>query len=151
MDEIANLIGQLQDAGHRVWLAGPQPEEVIATLERELGVALPPSYRQFLAKFGGFSLPNSPISGILRGDPLGQNISWLYGATQRFRSEFGMPDFLLVIQPDEDAPYCLDTRRSRPDGEYPLVCYELRSRSINRMAPSFGEWFTTYLRLRVEG
>ena len=62
-----------------------------------------------------------------------------------------MPDFLLVIQPNEDAPYCLNTRGKRPGGECPVVCYELHTKHVGRIAPSFGEWFSMYLRLRVEG
>jgi hypothetical protein len=31
-----------------------------------------------------------------------------------------------------------------------VVCYELQSRRVSRMAPSFGAWFVEYLRLRVD-
>jgi len=50
MDEIENLISQIREAGGEVWIAGPQSEEAIVELERAIGVALPPSYRQFLSQ-----------------------------------------------------------------------------------------------------
>ncbi len=149
MDEVEALIARLREDGQRVWVAGPQSEEAITALEQALGLPLPPSYRQFVARYGGFGLPNSFVSGVIDGDPLEAGTGQVYWDTQRFRREYGMPDYLLVVQADGDAPYCLDTRKRRPDGELPVVCYELHSRHTGRMAPSFGEWFVGYLRLRV--
>lgn len=93
---------------------------------------------------------NSFISGIIEGKPLGEETGSLYGDTQRFRQDFDMPEYLLVVQADEDAPYCLDTSKRDQGGEFPLVCYELNSRHVGKMAPSFGEWFVEWLRLRAE-
>jgi len=150
MDEIEALIARLRGEGQRVWVAGPQPEQSIIELEHALNVRLPPSYRTFVAKFGGFSLLNSVVSGIIGEDPLAVGTGRLHWDTQRFRQEYGMPDHLLVVQPDEDAPYCLDIRKQRPDGEMPVVCYELHSGHSSQMASSFSEWFTEYLNLRLD-
>jgi hypothetical protein len=150
MDDIDLLITQIREAGDRLWIAGAQPEEAIAELERALGIPLPPSYRAFLTRFGGLAIVNSSISGIVNAKPLARGTGWLYGDTLRFRRDFGLPEHLLVIQPDEDAPYCLDSSAKMPDGEFPLVCYELHSRHVSRMAESFGEWLVEWLRLRAE-
>ena len=145
MDEIDALIAQIRANGREVWVAGEQPEETIHELEKTLGVGLPPSYRSFLARFGGLGIVNSFISGIIDAQPLGEGTGWVYGDTKRCREEWGLPEHLLVIQADEDAPYCLDTS-NRQDGEYPLVCFELHSKHVSRMANSFGSWFVEWLR-----
>jgi hypothetical protein len=150
MDEIDALIAQIRESGAEVWIAGPQSEAAIVELERAIGVAMPPSYRLFLSRFGGFGIVNSFISGIVDGKPLEEGTGWLFGDTQRFRQDFDMPDHLLVVQADEEAPYCLDTSKRGQSGEFPLVCYELNSRHVGKMAPSFGEWFVEWLRLRAE-
>lgn len=149
MDDIDVLIARIRKAGEEVWIAGPQTEEMIAELERATGVVMPPSYRQFLSRFGGFGIVNSFISGIINGEPLDEGAGWLYGDTQRFRQNFDMPEHLLVIQANEDAPYCLDTSCRGEGGEFPMVCYELNSRHVRWMAMSFGEWFVEWLRLRA--
>lgn len=150
MDEIDTLIARIRDDGREVWIAGPQSEEAIVALERAIGNTMPPSYRRFLARFGGFGIVNSFISGILADKPLERNVGWVYGATHRFRCDYDMPEHLLVVQSDEDAPYCIDTSNRSPDGENPLVCYELHSRRVGRIAASFGEWFIDWLSLSAE-
>jgi hypothetical protein len=150
MDEIEDLIAQLREKGEQVSTVGPQSEKTIADLEHALGVTLPPSYRQFLAHFGGFKLLGSSVSGILDGQPLAKGTGSLYGDTQLFRRELGGPEHLLVIQPDQEAPYCLDTRKPDRNGEMPVVCYELDTKHVDRMAASFGEWFAEYLELQLD-
>jgi hypothetical protein len=150
MDEIDALIERIRANGHKVWVAGPQSDEAIVELEQTLGVRMPPSFRDFLSRFGGFALGNSFISGIINNKPLATGTGRLYWDTQRFRREYGVPDHLLVVQPDEDAPYCLNMTAPKPDGEVPMVCYELHSRHIGRIAGSFREWFVNWLQLRAE-
>jgi hypothetical protein len=150
MDEIDALIAQIAANGDQVWIAGPQPEAAIGELERALQVRLPPSYRSFILRFGGLGIYDSNISGIIDGQPLGEGTGWAFGDTQRFRQDSGLPTHLIVVQPDEDAPYCLDTRTAGSDGEYPLVCFELHSGHVGRMADSFDVWFVEWLRLQAE-
>jgi len=150
MDEIEALIAQIRLNGRQVWMAGSQSEASVAELEQAMGIAMPPSYRAFLLKFGGFSVGNSFISGIVDGESLGKGTGWLFGDTQKFREDYQLPSYLLVVEANEDAPYCLDSRSPDTSGEFPLVCYELHSRHVGRMANSFGEWFMEWLRLSAE-
>jgi SMI1-KNR4 cell-wall len=150
MDEIEELIDQLREDGQDVWVAGPQSRQAIAELEKALGVTLPPSYRQFLSRIGEFKLLNSSVSGIVDGKPLADDTGGMYIHTQRYRLENDLPEHLLVIQPDEDAPYCLDASAADEDGEMPVVCYELDSGHTERMASSFDEWFLEYLQLQAD-
>lgn len=81
MDEINSLIATVRQAGNNVWIAGPQSEVMIAELERGIGVAFPPSYRDFLRRFGSFGIVDSFISGIVDAEPLGTGTGWLFGDT----------------------------------------------------------------------
>src|SRR4051812_24532430 len=134
MATIPELLAQVEANGHEVWSDGPQSEVAIAALESNLGVRLPPSYRAFLGRHGGMGIYDSTISGIIGGDPLDENSGSLYGDTLRFRSEWDLPSYLLVIQADEDAPYCLDTRSASAAGEFPVVCYELHTKHEGKVA-----------------
>jgi hypothetical protein len=140
---IPELVARVEANGHEVWSSGPQPEAAIAVLERTLGVRLPPSYHDFLATYGGMSIYDSVVSGIVDEDPLREVGGSLYGDTKRFQGEWGLPDYLLVVQPDEDAPYCFDTRRPGMHGEFPVICYELHSRHERTIAAGFDEWMRT--------
>src|SRR5688572_2537013 len=110
MATIPELLAQVEANGHKVLTDGPQPEAALLALESKLGVRLPPSYRAFLSRYGAMAIYDSTISGIFGGEPLDESGGSLYFDTLRFRSDRGLPSHLLVIQPDEDAPYCLDTR-----------------------------------------
>jgi hypothetical protein len=140
MGTIPELLQQVQANGHDVWTSGPQPEAAIAALEAKLGVQLPPSYRAFLARHGAMAIYDSTISGIIGGQRLDESYGSLYGDTLRFRSKWDLPSYLLVIQPDEDAPYCLDTRSPSATGEFPVACYELHSKHVSRIASDFEDW-----------
>jgi hypothetical protein len=151
MATITELLAQVQANRHEVWTHGPQPEAAIITLESKLGVRLPPSYRSFLAQYGGMAIYNSTISGIIGGEPLDESGGSLYGDTLASRAEYGLPAHLLVIQPNDDAPYCLDTRSPSASGEFPVVCYERHSRHEGKIASDFEDWMRRFfLRWAVE-
>jgi len=144
MATIHELLARAEANGHEVWSDGPQPEAAIAALESTLGVRLPPSYRDFIARYGGMAIHNSTISGIIGGQPLDENGGSLYGDTMAFRNEHGLPDHLLVIQPNDDAPYCLDTRSPSTAGELPVICYELHSKHEGKIASDFDDWMRRF-------
>jgi hypothetical protein len=144
MATIPELLAQVEANGHAVWSDGPQPEAAIVALQSKLGVRLPPSYRAFLAQYGGMAIYDSTISGIIGGAPLDERSGSLYGDTLRFRTECNLPSHLLVIQPDEDAPYCLDTRSPSAGGEFPVVCYELHSHHAEKIAADFDDWLRRF-------
>ena len=144
MATIPELLARVEANGHKVWAKGPQGHGVISLLESTLGVRLPPSYRAFLATYGSMSIYDSLVSGIVDENPLKDVGGSLYGDTRRFREAWNLPEYLLVVQPDEDAPYCFDTRRPDRLGEFPVICYELHSRHEKTIAASFDEWMQIF-------
>jgi hypothetical protein len=141
MSTIDHYLRQIENCGHPFECAGPQSEEAIRLLEEKFGVKLPHSYRDFLSRFGAASIYDSTVSGIWENNALGRGTGWLYGDTVRFRNEYDLPDHLLVIQPDSEAPYCFDTLSPDKRGEFPIVCFELHSRNAKKIADGFERWF----------
>jgi hypothetical protein len=131
-------------SGEDVWSAGGASAEQIASLEAALRVNLPESYRSFLATVGALSIGDNTISGIIDEDPLSQGGGSLFGDTSRARKEQEMPAHLLVIQPDGDAPYCIDVSARTGANECPIVCFQPNTISAKRIADSFEQWYLTF-------
>jgi hypothetical protein len=67
---IPELLARVEAKGHTVWSKGQQDDQAISVLESTLGVRLPPSYRAFLATYGGMAIYDSVVSGIVDEDPV---------------------------------------------------------------------------------
>ena len=142
---VEELIEAAREANPELWISGPVSEDAITTLEGALGVILPPSYRFFLTRYGGLATSErKTVSGIVESDPLLRSGGSIYSDTLTFREEYGLPERFLVLQPDQDAPYCFDTEAASPDGELTIVCYQLHSASYREIAGSFSEWLETF-------
>jgi cell wall assembly regulator SMI1 len=131
---IEQLIAEIEALGEVFTWYAPATEASIAALEQAFGVRLSPSYRAFLAHYGGGGIRAwKGISGIWNNDPLDLNLGTAYGDTVRMRAERGMPDHLIVVARGDEhfPPICLDTSRPGPDGEYPVVAFFLMSRTIS--------------------
>jgi hypothetical protein len=140
MRDLEELFGELRSLEEKIEFNGAKSEELVTSLETALGVKFPPSYRQFLLNFGGAFLTGNIISGIYESAPLMPNEGSTFGDTQRYREVFGMPNYLIVVAPDEDAPYCLDSRETDENGEMPVVCYTFHTKHIGVIAESFEEY-----------
>lgn len=149
MEEVARLLDRMRELEPQVYVYGPAPEEVIRQLESIFGHPMPPSYRAFLARFGGVEIVNTAYSGIVEGQiDSGGGCSRTHTETDRERWQ--LPLHYLVVEPDEDGPMCLDFSRRGPDGEHPVV-YHMPFRShVDTVAPNYGAFLTRALRAKVE-
>jgi SMI1 / KNR4 family (SUKH-1) len=123
------------------WLSGllgvqPDPSAHITDLElqaaeRELGVRLPPSYREFLRAFGASVWPRSGLFGLPRDDwrrdLVLQNKSGQYNL---------LPDFLKFMDGQDGPPFYFATCLAQPDGECPVVRWD-EEKGICVVADSF--------------
>lgn len=131
--------------GKDVWTAGGADEAQIQALERSLEVRLPPSYRQFLASTGALNLGGVEVAGIMDGDAMDLSGGSAFGETMRARDEFALPPTLLVIQPDGDAPHCIDLASADSSGEMAVVCFQLNTKSAQTVAQDFEHWLRTWV------
>ena len=126
-----------------LWIAGGASLTLIESLGSFLGVSLPPSYKDFLKDVGGVAVGDNTISGIT-SEVLDEGGGSILFDTRSFVNDYGLPDNLLVIQPNMDAPYCLDSSIINSDGEMAVVCYELHNHHANVIASNFSDWFDKY-------
>ena len=147
MVAIEQFIARLSSTNPSFRVSGPQSESAVSAVEQALGVSLPQDYRSFLRQFGALHLPGEGISGIWDGDPLLSNEGSAYGDTMRLRADFHLSPRFVVVEPDAEAPYCLDTTDI---GEAcPVICYELAHGTLSRIAPSFQHFLSEWLTLRL--
>ncbi|WP_439625326.1 SMI1/KNR4 family protein [Gemmata sp.] len=133
-----------------VYVYGPASEDVIRELEAAFGRPMPPSYRAFLTRFGGFSILDSTYSGIIDGK-IAQGRSWAWTDTKYARGWCQLPEHYLVVQPDEDGFKCLDFSRTDTAGEHPVIYHmPFRKTPFNEMATSYGAWLLDDLRAMVD-
>jgi len=142
MQSIERLISSIDHP--QFWKSRPAREEDIRAAEAALGVSFPPSYRAFLSRYGAVSVVDSTISGIVDNAPLDPGSGSVVFDTMTFRREWRLPEHYVVIQPDEDAPYCLDTRKTDAAGEMPVICYELHTEHAGVIAASFVDWLERF-------
>ena len=153
MDTLDALIEQVQRAGRTLKFYGPQNIESIQALEKALSVKLPPSYVAFLRRFGGGGEgASTPIAGIYENQPMTEGVGSVYGETILAREDYRLPSDYIVIYSDDEikAVWCIDMRRTMPDGECPVVSFDVNSGSTNAtIAPTFGSFFEHYLQIRA--
>ena len=143
-----DYVAEARKSDREVWLSGPASSSEIARLEEAIGLPLPESYRFFLASAGSLSIGDVIVSGIIDGDPLLADGGSAFADTLRARESQGIPGHFLVIQPDADAPHCLELSSSLA-AEQPVVCFQASTRSAKRIAPSFDQWYLTFILGRV--
>ncbi|MBP3957863.1 SMI1/KNR4 family protein [Gemmata sp. G18] len=150
MEDVASLLARMQELEPEVHVYGPASEEPIGQLEAAFGCPMPPSYRAFLAQFGGFSIIDSSYSGIIRGRTDACR-GWAWTDTLYARNWCQLPTHYLVVQPDEDGFKCLDFSRTTPDGEHPVVYHmPFRETPFNEMAPSYVAWLIEDLQAMID-
>src|SRR5262245_2616547 len=104
-----SLMGRIDDP--RRWKSVPARDDEIRKAEQALGVSFSPSYRAFLSLYGAMSVGDVTISGIVDNAPLGSGSGSVVFDTMACRKDWRLPERYVVIQPSDEAPYCLDTQR----------------------------------------
>ena len=149
MTATLNYLQEALASGSDVWSAGGASSDQVAALEDALQTVLPAGYRTFLSSVGSLAIGDNAISGIIDGNPLSLDGGSLFGDTIRARQEQRLPDHLLVIQSDGEAPYCIDPSARVSGAEAPVVCFDASSSTATRIADSFEQWFSKFFLGRV--
>ena len=121
---IERIRGRYPSTGSR-----PASEQDIASVEKALGVALPPSYRELVSVI---EPPHFP------------GLGWIANVFDDSRAVGNLPPFLVSVLTTADGDQiCFDTRSPAPDGEYPLVWFnhEIHHEGSSDFEPT-GQTFT---------
>jgi cell wall assembly regulator SMI1 len=122
----------------------------IATIEAQLSVALPASYKRFLeitrgVLFYGGDLQMDEGHPFVHDFPSWDSLTWRQTVDVTKRGKWPPPGQGLLCFAD----YCLDgdgdqvlfdVRGGLVDGEYPVVYYNHDRAEVRTLAPSFREW-----------
>ncbi|MBS9426323.1 SMI1/KNR4 family protein [Photorhabdus caribbeanensis] len=150
MNKIELLIKELSSSEkHEVdWLGGADQEQ-ITILEEALCAKLPEDFKIFLNKVGGGGVVDQELSGIENNDALIDYGGNIYYDTIYCRSEFSLPEKLVVIYfYDDDICWYIDTSESN-FGK--VVNYNLFDRKVDGILSSnFTEFFEEYVKLRTQ-
>jgi hypothetical protein len=124
-------------------------EAVVADAETVLGVRFPPSYRQWLLRYGSGYLATYELQGLAPDLPSQRDPEEVYVGdvvyTALLNRAEGLPLHLLeILSYEGDEVYYLDL--SSGDGEAPVLCREAGYHELHTVAPSFAEFLLKELR-----
>lgn len=136
----------------RVDVHGPKSEALVARAERHLGLAFPPSFREFLLCYGQVDFAGNEYYGLLREDddfsPRAAAVPNVVAVTDQMRREDGLADNFVAIYNTGYGPrFLIDTSRRDAAGESPVVEWFLNGEIGKQVAPDFG----SFLLREVEG
>ena len=142
IDLIERVRRRLREVDQRCAIAGPVAEDVVAAAEDQLGCSFPPSYREFLRRYGALGIPTDlavvhDFVGLRGSDPdaNAQDGAGVVATTMGARAAKRIADHLIVVGKGANAAewFCLDTGRPRDGGECPVVLYDARANQIDQV------------------
>jgi antitoxin YobK len=129
--------------------SGPRSEEIVALAEERISYRFPPTYRDFLLRYGCGDIRGREFYGITRNGLDGASIPNAIWYTLNQRQECDFPHHLFVVYELGDGSLsCIDFSQRRADGECPVVICYPTSQAGDRLeieAEDFGQ----FLRLKV--
>lgn len=135
IDLIERVRRRLAEASAPCSIAGAATEAQIAAAEETLGCAFPPSYRQFLKRFGALRIPThlGVVHDFVGIDPSADGKS-VVDRTLAARTENRLGPNLVVVGLGADYRewFCIDVDRARDDGECPILMFDSRDNALDQ-------------------
>ena len=101
---------------------GPKPEALIVHAEQVLGLTFPPTYRQFLSRFGCGSVPSYEFYGLIDDDFENSSVPDAIWLTLDERRTSQLPESLVLVSDTGDGGYyAIDVSQKAPSGDSPIV------------------------------
>lgn len=135
IDEILEELMTLEDADFGVSVS----EEEIQLFEERLRIRLPQSYRKFLQRFGALTIGDKEVIGGITGEPYD-----ILSLTEKHSGQHQMPSSLLILQNDDETPYCFDLNSGNSNGEYEVICYQ-PGKGYKKTAKDFSRWVEEFV------
>jgi antitoxin YobK len=139
---------QIEAHPDKVKFAGGVSEEWIRRAEAALGLRFPPSFRRYLAQYGGASIGGEVVNGLLGipfEDACGPDIVY---NTQLDRAQSGLDaNLIALVDNDGDEAFYLDLSHMDQDDESPVIRVLIEEPTIRQL---YAENFATFLLKRIE-
>jgi len=101
---------------------GPQPDTLIESAEKVLGLRFPPTYREFLRRLGYGHVPGCDFYGLIHSDFENSALPDAVWITLRDRKSEGLSSSVIYISDTGyGGYYAIDTSQKTPEGESPVV------------------------------
>ena len=124
------------------YVTGPRSAEEVAEAEAELGLAFPPSYREYLLRLGYASRGGVEVYGLVAPERKRTGIPDVVWVTRRARADDGAPaNYVLISEDGTGSYYVLDTGAAREDGECPVLLWHPGPGIQEPVAESFRDFF----------
>jgi hypothetical protein len=114
----------------------PIPDLELWAVEKELGIALPESYRAFIRRFGSGRVRDYDLFGVPRNHLWGDIVLMNALAAPTLP-----PAYVIFSQDYRGWDYCFDTSRRDAEGECPVVVFRTAVRAT--VARNFVEFLLT--------
>ncbi|MFN3153377.1 SMI1/KNR4 family protein [Bremerella sp.] len=139
-EEVEQLLSELD-----AFVAGGKTDAIVSAAEDKLAVSFPPSFREYLLRWGNVSCDGYEYYGLTQNDDFDNasvpNFVWF---TLKKRRDVGLPQSLLVFRNENDEEYlCIDTSQALDGDERKVVIWDNIERSISR---SVDTSFIEYIR-----
>ena len=123
---------QLEQSG--AFIAGGQSPETITAAEAKLGVTFPPSFREYLLRWGNISFDGYEYYGLTKNTDFENasvpNCVWF---TLRKRSLLDLPDRFIVFRNENDEVYyCLDMEQMLEEKERGIAIWDNLNHSVSQ-------------------
>lgn len=103
---------------------GAKDEKLIARAEEILGLRFPPTYREFLRRYGCGDIAGQEFYGLLTEDFTNSGVPDAIWLTLKQRASSGLPHHLVVVYAVGDGTYyALNCAERSVDEECPLVAW----------------------------
>ncbi len=143
----SKLIDMLTEEDDHWNILGPQPEALVDSVEAELRLTFPSSFKRYLREVGGMNLGDSYLPSLGSRN----HAEWLSSPTTQHIKLYGLPEGFFVIHSDHDNPVssCLDLRMME-NSDCPVVYYNKYDRVFNGVAAtSFDIWFRHEIKVSI--
>lgn len=134
MSEYERAVALIDEHEDQADFVGPRSLELIQRAELAVGLRFPPTYRRFLSEYGAGNIGGTEIFGVVDDDFETSSVPdaiWLNLTHPR-------EDLFVFYALGEGTEFCLDTSRTAPDGEMPVIAVDPGGEVREEIAPDFG-------------
>lgn len=118
LEQAFQLIGSIGKAEFH----GPKSEALIVHAEQTLDLTFPPTYRQFLSRFGCGGVPGRELYGLIDGDFENSSVPDAIWLTLDERQTSQLPKSLVLVSDTGNGGYYgIDVSQKTSEGDSPVV------------------------------